>query len=146
MRWRPLERATARSMLAFCPARLSWKQLPTPNTAIAENVRSKQLIQLLLHYSYCYYNNAYNATTSTITVWGGEWGWVRGGAELLLLLLLARYRSVFFIPCTYLFCLPLSGLGWYIPGLSRPPTCTPPASIACGTVELFFNFLRRPFF
>ena len=47
------------------------------------------------------------------------------GAELLIL--------VFF----------LSGLGWYIPGLSRPPTWTTPPSIPCRTIQLFFDSLFR---
>ena len=34
----------------------------------------------------------------------------------------------------------LSGLGWYIPGLSIPPTSTSPPSITCGTVKLLFYF------
>ena len=30
-----------------------------------------------------------------------------------------------------------------VPGISRGPTSTPPPSITCGTVQLFFDFLLR---
>ena len=35
---------------------------------------------------------------------------------------------------------------WCIPGLSGPPTWTPPPFITCGTGQLFFDFLLRLFF
>ena len=48
---------------------------------------------------------------------------------------------------TYLFYVFfLSGLVWYIPGLSRLPTLTPPPSITCGTVHLVFDFFLHVFF
>ena len=48
---------------------------------------------------------------------------------------------------TYLFYVFfLSGLVWYIPGLSRLPTLTPPPSITCGTVHLVFDFSLHVFF
>ena len=49
----------------------------------------------------------------------------------------AAYSSIEIHIFTFL----LIVLGWFIPGISGGPTWTPPPSITCGTVQLFFEFL-----